>query len=172
MVGADVMSWPSVTASAILSGEGAKTLGVTLWDRDAIAASVPWTWAESELNFSADTAWADQQLSIIRMPVWAEATAVITLTFLAKQSGGSDNADFRLKGKLYGGSFTTGGTTSNGLTGDYAPYEVTLTIPASPSWAGQVVEFALQAQHTTGGGTWNISLEQVTSNMRVVPISP
>ena len=166
------MSWPSVLAGKILSGEGSKTLGITLWDRDAITASTGWTWPSGLGGFSGDTSWATQFSAIVRMPVWAEATAVITLTFLAKQSGGSDNADFRLKGKLYGGSDTTGGTTSNGLTSSFAPYEVTLTIPASPAWAVQFVEFTLQAQHLTAGGTWNITLSQLVGNMRVVPISP
>ncbi len=166
------MSWPNVTASDILSGKGIETLGVTLWDRDAIAAGVGWTWPGEQSAFSGDTSWATHFNSIVRMPIWTEVTAVITLTFLARQSGGADNADFRLKGKLYGGSFTTGGTTSNGLTSSYAPYEVTLVTPASPAWTGQVVEFALDAQHTTGGGTWDIALIQLVGNMRVVPISP
>ncbi len=166
------MAWPSTITTAILSGSGAKTLGVDLWDRDAIAGACSWTWAEGAAAFSADVTWATQMSAFFRLPVWAEATAVITLTFVAKQSGGADNADFRLKGKLYGGSFSTGGTTSDPLTGSYAPYQVTLAVPASPSWAGQVVEFALDAQHLTAGGTWNVALEQVTANMRVVPISP
>lgn len=167
------MSWPATTLDNTLSGEGAKTLGLTLWDRDAIAASVGWSIVSSGgKDFSSDTTWADQLHAIIRMPVWSLATAVITFTFVAKQSGGADNADFRLKGKLYGGSFTTGGTTSDGLTSAYLPYEVTLTIPNSPSWAGDVVEFAFQAQHLTAGGVWSLSLQQVVANMRVVPISP
>ncbi len=166
------MSWPTRTSGATLSGDGSNTLGITFWDRDAIAAASSWSWVEGENDFSADTTGVTQMSAFFRMPVWAEATAVITLTFVATQTGGSDNADFRLKGKLYGGSFSTGGTTSDGLTGSYAPYEVTLAVPASPSWAGQVVEFALDAQHTTGGGNWDISLSFLTGNMRVVPISP
>ncbi len=166
------MSWATRTAEQILSGDGIKTLGVDLYDRDSIVAGVPWSWVDGDSNFSADTTWATQFSAFFRLPDYAEATAVITLTFIAKQSGGADNADFRLQGRLYGGSFSTGGTTSNGLTGSFAPYEVTLAVPASPSWRSTVVEFNLQAQHLTGGGTWNVALEQVTSNMRVVPISP
>ncbi len=166
------MSWPTRTSGATLSGDGAKTLGLDFWDRDAIAAASAWSWTGAENDFSADTTWATQFSAFFRLPVYAEATAVITLTFLATQAGGSDNADFRLRGRLYAGSFSTGGTTSNGLTGVYVPYEVTLAVPASPSWAGQVVEFTLDAQHTTGGGNWDITLEFLTANMRVVPISP
>jgi len=166
------MAWPSRTAASVLSGAGVETLGLDLWDRDAIAASVGWTWCDNPNDFSADVTWTTQYTGYFRMPVWAEATAVITLTFLAKESGGADNGDFRLKGKLFGGAFSTGATTSTALTSLYVPYEVTLAVPASPSWAGAMCEFALEAQHLTAGGTWTVSLQQLFANMRVVPISP
>lgn len=165
------MAWPSRTADQSLSGDGVETLGVDFWDRDAITAAMSWSWIDTELDFSADTAWATQFTGFFRMPVWSEATAVITLTFRATMSGGSDNGDFRLRGRLYGGSFSTGATTSDPLTVNEF-LEVTLAVPASPSWTAQVCEFTLDAQHTTAGGTWNIGLDRLMGNMRVVPISP
>jgi len=163
------MAWPALTAESVLGNPGVKTIGKDLYDRDDIVAAVGWTWCDNPNDFSADVTWATQFTGYFRMPAWTLVGATVTLTFIAKRSGGADNADFRLKGKLFGGAFTTGGTTSDPLTGLYVPYEVTLTVPASPSWAGVMCEFALDAQHLTAGGTWTVSLQQLFANMRVAP---
>ena len=165
------MSWPSRTSGATLSGDGAKTLGVDLWDRDAIAAEFGWTWPSTDNNTT--TTLANIETAMFRLPEWAEATAVISLTFTAfRDVAVSGNANFRLGGKEEGGSFVYGSTLNTALTTVYAPYVVTLAVPASPTWINQRIEFDFQAQRPASGvdADWQTGMGHVYANMRIAPI--
>ena len=169
------MSWPARTVGSILSGSGVEIVGQNLYDRDVLVASMSWTWQSTNTNMT--TTLQDEHTGFIRLPVWAEATAVITLTFTAIRGGAvSGNANFRLRGREIGGSFVNGSTLNTAITDTSQPltvaYEVTLAVPASPSWAGEIVEFGFQSQRPASGvdADWQSGMAFVTGNMRVVPI--
>jgi len=165
------MAWPATITTAILSGSGAENLGQDVYDRDVLVASMSWTWQSTNNNMT--TTLQDEQVAFIRMPVWAEATAVITLTFTAVRGGAvSGNANFRLRGREIGGSYVNGSTLNTALTTSVAPYEVTLAVPASPSWAGVIIQFGFQAQRPASGADadWQGGMAFLSTNMRVVPI--
>ena len=161
------MSWPARTAGDVLSGDGIETLGQDLYDRDTIAASAGWTWTSTPPNgVLITTSLVDEFNAIFRMPAWTVEGAVITLTYLAYATiAGTGN--YRLRGRVEGGSWVDGGTSAQLVTTSFAPYEVSLTVPASPSWALTRIEFGFQAQEP-GSGNWFVGLWGVAGNMRVV----
>jgi len=165
------MAWPALTAANVLSGSGAKTIGANLYDRDLIAAEMGWTWQAVVVNTT--TTLQDEQNAFFRFPEWAVATAVITLTFTAYRDGAvSGNANYRLRGREEGGSWVNGSTLNTAITTSLAPYEVTLAVPASPSWAGVIVELALQGQRPASGtdADWHTGCAHLCANVRVAPV--
>jgi len=161
------MSWPTRTASDALSGDGVETFGQDLYDRDTIAASFGWTWTTvPPTGVGLTTSLVDEFNAIFTMPSWTVEGAIITLTYQAKTTIAGDG-NFRLRGREEGGSWVNGSTVAQAVTTSFAPYEVSLTVPASPSWASVKVELGFQGQEP-GAGSWTVALWGVAGNLRVV----
>lgn len=169
------MAWPSTTVDEILSGKGAKTLGQDMYNRQLIAAEGSWSWVGLTQNVSSDSTLTTEQSGYFRFPTWAESTSVVTVTFVAKRGAGvSGDCQFRIRARKVSGSWTDGTTLTTAITTSWAPYDVVLAVPASPSWAGELVECAWQAKAPAGFGggaavDWQAGLEYVSANMRVAP---
>lgn len=134
------MAWPSTLSDNVLSGDGAKTFGRDLFDRDVEVHEMGWTWYFAQQT-TTSTSYTALETFRWYMPPWAEAGATVKVEVTI----GNDSAattSVRLSDGTNHGTAATTTSASEAVT-------LALTVPAG-GYADTVTELQIQAKGTAG----------------------
>lgn len=142
-------TWPSRLAEDVLSGDGAKTLGEVLYDRDLVVFEKPFSVSFGNTTTSSST-FVVMATKKIRVPTTAESGDKMKADLLI----GNDNASGDTIARLSETGVPTNGPDSATHSGNGTTWvEAEITIQAG--WPGTVRTFEIQAK-TNGTGVGSV----------------
>lgn len=150
-------TWPANQQGVVLSGDGAKTVGQQLYDRDqCLFASGVCTYFGEFTETS--TSFVTKFTQTILFPPWIKTGHVLTIWVQLRGSAGNTGT-----AQLYEAATPVTGATASVTGATYDRKALTLTVPAD-SWASAEKSIEFQLKSTTGAAV-GIKSVSIAKNM-------
>lgn len=136
-------TWPANQQGVVLSGDGAKTVGQQLYDRDQClfaSGTAVYFGEQTEVSTSYVTKWTQT----ILFPPWIKSGHVLTIWIQLRGSAANTGT-----AQLYEAATPVTGTSAAVVGATYDQKALTLTVP-SDSWAGAEKSIEFQLKSTSG----------------------
>lgn len=150
-------TWPANQQGVVLSGDGAKTVGQQLFDRDQclFASGTSTYFAE---NTETSTSFTTKVSLTILFPPWIKSGHVLTIWVQLRGSAGNTG-----DARIYEAATPVTGATASVTGATYDRKALTLTVP-SDAWASAEKTIEVQLKSTTGAAV-GVKSTSIAKNM-------